>query len=130
MKTSLFTFFNIKGTNHFEFIPQGKTVNQSYYVEIFKQLHKAVCRKWPELWPSDWILHHVNAPAHKVLFVKHSLAQKLITEMENPPSSPDLSLNDFWLFPKIKCALKGRQFQDTEDIRNMWQRNLQLFNNR
>jgi hypothetical protein len=42
--------------------------------------------------------------------VKQFLAQKSITEMEYPPYSPDLALNDFWLFPKIKSALKGRIF--------------------
>jgi transposase len=47
-----------------------------------------------ELWPSDWILLHDNAPAHKVLSVKHFLAQKSITEVEHPPCSPDLALND------------------------------------
>jgi len=36
--------------------------------------------------------------------------------MEHPPYSPDLALNDFWLFPKIKSSLKGQRFQDTEDI--------------
>jgi hypothetical protein len=38
MQTMLITFFNIKGTVHFEFIPQDQTVNQAYYVEILKQL--------------------------------------------------------------------------------------------
>jgi hypothetical protein len=37
--------------------------------------------------------------------------------MEHPPCSPDLPLNDFWLFPKIKSALKTRRFQDIEDTR-------------
>jgi hypothetical protein len=27
-----------------------------------------------------------------------------------------LALNDFWLFPKIKSALEGWRFQDSEDI--------------
>jgi len=42
-----------------------------------------------------------------VVSVKPFLAQKLITEMEHPPYSSDLALNDLWLFPKIKSALKG-----------------------
>jgi hypothetical protein len=29
MKTLLNTYFNINGTVHFEFIPQGQTVNQA-----------------------------------------------------------------------------------------------------
>jgi hypothetical protein len=27
-----------------------------------------------------------------------------------------LALNDFWIFPEIKFALKGQRFQDIEDI--------------
>jgi hypothetical protein len=34
METMLIAFFNIKGTVHFEFIPQSQTVNKTYYVEI------------------------------------------------------------------------------------------------
>jgi histone-lysine N-methyltransferase SETMAR len=76
-----------------------------------------VRRKRPELWPNDWILHHDNAPAHKALSVKQFLAQKSIIEMEHPPCSPDVAPNDFWLFPKINSALKGRRFRDIEDIK-------------
>jgi hypothetical protein len=35
-ETMLITFLNIKGTVHFEFIPQDQTVNQIYHVEILK----------------------------------------------------------------------------------------------
>jgi hypothetical protein len=66
---------------------------------------------------SDWILHHDNAPAHKALPVKQFVAQKLITEIEHPLCSPDLDPNDFCLFSKIKSIIKGRRFQDIEDIR-------------
>jgi hypothetical protein len=72
----LITFFDIKGSVHFEFISQSQTINQAYYVEILKQLHEVVHRKRPELWPSDWILHHNNDAAHKSLSVKQFLAQK------------------------------------------------------
>jgi hypothetical protein len=49
MKKMLITFFDIKGTIHFKFTPQGQRINQAYYVEVLKQLHEAVCRKRPEI---------------------------------------------------------------------------------
>jgi len=89
-------FLNIKGIIHFEFIPQGQTVNHAYYVEILKQLHEAVHRKQPELWPND---KSSPCPANNVLTVKQFLDQKSINEMKYLPC-------DFLLFPKIKCVLK------------------------
>jgi len=47
---------------------------------------------------------------------KRFWAQKLIAEMEHQPCSPDLAPNDFWLFPKIKSALKGRRLQDIKNV--------------
>jgi hypothetical protein len=38
--------------------------------------------------------------------------------MKHLPSSTYSALNDFWLFPKIKSILKGRRFQDIEDVQN------------
>jgi fatty acid-binding protein DegV len=102
----LITFLDIKGIAHFEFIPQGQTVNRAYYVEILKWLCEAVHRKRHKLRPNDWILHHDNAPAHKALSVTQFLAQKSITEMEQPSCSADTAANDYWLFPKIKSVLK------------------------
>jgi hypothetical protein len=98
---------------------QVQADSQAYYVDILKLLHEVVNRVRTELWPSDWIFHHDNAPAHKVLSLKQFLTQKSITEMEHTPSSLNLSLNDFWLLPKIKSALKGRRFKDIEDKKNM-----------
>jgi hypothetical protein len=72
MKTKLMTFCDIKGTVHFEFIPQGETVSQAYYVGTMKRLREVVLIKRPELWPNDWILHHENAPGHRAQAVSGS----------------------------------------------------------
>jgi hypothetical protein len=53
MKTMLITFFDIKGIFHFEFFPQGQTVNPAYYMEILKRLREDMGRKRPEFWPND-----------------------------------------------------------------------------
>jgi len=38
--------------------------------------------------------------------------------LEHPAYSPDLATSDFFLFPKIKEILKGRHFDDIDDIRS------------
>jgi hypothetical protein len=35
--------------------------------------------------------------------------------MDQLPYSPDLAPCDFWLFPKLKNALKGQRFADIPD---------------
>jgi hypothetical protein len=62
-------------------------------------------------------LHHDNAPAHAALSVREFLATKQITVLEHPAYSPDLARGDFVLFPEIKEILKGRHFDDIDDVR-------------
>jgi len=38
--------------------------------------------------------------------------------LEHPAYSPDLASNYFFLFPNIKEILKGRHFDDNDDIRS------------
>ena len=46
------------------------------------------------------------------------LTTKQITVLEHTAYSPDLAPSDFFLFPKIKKILKGRHFDDIDDIRS------------
>jgi hypothetical protein len=62
--------FDIRGIIHFEFAPEGTTVNQTFYVEVLKRLIDAVRRKGGELWRDrSLILHHENTSAHSSLRV-------------------------------------------------------------
>jgi hypothetical protein len=60
---------------YFEFLEQGRTVNQHCYLEILARLRVVVCRRSPELWPDAWILHHDSALAHDALAVWEFLAK-------------------------------------------------------
>jgi hypothetical protein len=77
-----------------------------------KRLNEAVRRKRPDLWPNDWILHYDKAPAHKAFSVKQFVPQKSMAEMEHHPF-PLIWLRMTW---DCLSALKGRRFQDTEEI--------------
>jgi histone-lysine N-methyltransferase SETMAR len=115
VKTMLVCFFDHKGMVHYEFTAQGQTVNQRCYLEVLTRLRESVRRKKSELWPGKWILHDTG-PAHDVLRVCKFLAKNSIIKMDHPPYSPDLAPRDFWLFPKLKNALKGQRFADLSDV--------------
>ena len=69
-------------------------------------------------WPSELPRQAHAAPAHTALSVREFLATKQITVLEHPAYSPDLAPNDFFLFLKIKEILKGRHFDDIDDVRS------------
>jgi len=87
VKTMLICFFDIKGLVHFEFIQHGQTVNQQFYLEVFKRLRDAVQRKRPKLWRSDeWLLYHDNAPTHTALSVRQFLTKNGMTAASHSPT--------------------------------------------
>jgi len=98
-------------------VPRGETVNKELYLNVMKCLRAAVRRKRPEAWTNNtWMLHHDNAPAHVSLLIREFLTKHETTVVPQPPYSPDLVPADFFLFPKLKSSLKGRRFQNVEEI--------------
>ncbi|UYV66746.1 hypothetical protein LAZ67_4002753 [Cordylochernes scorpioides] len=74
-------------------------------------------KKRPEKWTNgDSILHHDNARPHTAHLVTSFLAKNGTEILPQPPYSPDIAPNDFFLFPKLKEVLKGRHFDTREDI--------------
>jgi hypothetical protein len=58
IKTMFICFFDIRDIIHFEFVPEGTTVNQTFYVEVLKRLIDAMRCKRKELWRDrSFILH-------------------------------------------------------------------------
>jgi hypothetical protein len=100
---------------HKQWVPAGQTVNQYYYTEILEKLRKRVMQVCPNI-AKNWFLHHYNAPANAVLSVTQFLTSKCITVMPQPPYSLDRAPCDFFLFQKVKLAIKKHHFESTEDI--------------
>ncbi|KAL4126402.1 hypothetical protein QTP88_010624 [Uroleucon formosanum] len=102
LKAMLIVFFDIKGVIMTEWVPQRQTVNQHYYLQVLTALRERVRRKRPDLC---------------ALSVKRFLAKNRTPVLQHPPYSPDLAPCDFWLFPKLKSALKGTHFESVEAVK-------------
>ncbi|UYV66791.1 hypothetical protein LAZ67_4002869 [Cordylochernes scorpioides] len=95
--------------------PETKRQSAEWGVQGSDSKKKA--RKWTN---GDWILHHDNARPHTAHLVTSFLAKNGIQILPQPPYSPDIVPNDFFLFPKLKKedkeVQKGRHFDTRDDI--------------
>lgn len=87
-----------------------KTVTSKYFTEVClpKMLDKIQIK--------GLILHYDNASSHTAGGTQKFITDNKITLMQHPPYSPDLAPCDFWLFPKLKKALRGTKFETPEEI--------------
>ncbi|UYV62495.1 hypothetical protein LAZ67_2000790 [Cordylochernes scorpioides] len=122
VKVLLTVFFDCRGVVHHEFLPQGRTVNKEYYLQVMRNLREAIRQKRPDLWKNkNWLLHHDNVPAHTSLLVRDFLAKNNTLMMPQPPYSPILLRNRiiFQLIPDRTLAHKD---ESCRGVKRMKQR--------
>ena len=106
-------FLDSTGMIHIHWVPNGQTVNKEYYVEVLKGFRKRFRRKRPALFKSgQWHFYQDNAPVHNSILVTDYLTKMGINTVPHRHYSPDLTPNDFWLFPK----LRGCRYETTEEM--------------
>ncbi|UYV75315.1 hypothetical protein LAZ67_12003471 [Cordylochernes scorpioides] len=118
LKCLLITLFDVKGLVHYEFVPECQTINQHYYLDVLRRLREPVRQKKTRKWhQKNWLLPHDNARPHTAVTVQLYLAKHGIALLPQPPYSPDLPPNDFFLYLKIKRVLKGPRFDSIPEIK-------------
>ena len=104
---------------HKKLVPEGQTINAACYQAVLNGLLQRIRRVWPEFHRSGkWMLLHDNAPTHISIRVRQFLAQKMVPVLDNPPYCPDLPPADFFLFPRLKAAIRGERIADVNDIKD------------
>ena len=90
----------------------AEELNSSYctiYTILTENLDKRkVCARF--------VPHQLNATPHKTKKINEFLMKKQICVIDHPPYSPDLSPYDYFLFPKLKTAMKGAFYDDVLTI--------------
>ena len=98
-------------------VPTGQTVNKEYYKMYIRTiLRPAICRKCQEMIDRTLLILHDNASPHKANVVKELLESYQWEVLHHPPYSPDLSLPDFDLFPKLKEPLRGICYESLDEL--------------
>ena len=111
----MFAIFFLKfGFNTVISLENGKTVASKWYTEECLSNGLKQVEKHRRL--HDLIMHHDNASSHKTTQTMEYLEGQRIKLMDHPAYSPDLSSCDLWLFPKIKEQLRGKNFQDINEL--------------
>ena len=79
-----------------------------------REFMKRFRQKRPALFKSDqWHFHQDNAPVHNSILVTDYLTKMCIKTVSQPSYSANLTLCDFWLFPK----LRGCHYETIEEVK-------------
>jgi histone-lysine N-methyltransferase SETMAR len=62
------------------------------------------------------ILHHDNARPHTSLRTLEAITKPQRTVLSYPPYSPDLAPYDYHIFGHFKDAIRGKRFEDDEEV--------------
>lgn len=125
-KVMLCVWWSTNGVEHFElykpkFIngkPQG--LNAKEYSNQIKRLHEKLSIYRPRLVNRDGVIyHHDNARIHTAETVKKTLRELNYQLMPHPPYSPDIAPCDYHLFRGLKTFLRGKKFDNLEQIENV-----------
>ncbi len=93
----LILFFDSKGVIHHIYVPEGQTLNATFYVQVLDCLCKHIAHVRPEMW-RDWklFLLHNNAHLHTAAIIQQYLDKKGVAQLSHHPYSPYLSAPDYF----------------------------------
>ena len=107
-------FWDTEGVILVDFLEDQKSITAVYYEAVLLKLRRAIARKRRAKLSRHIIFHHDNAPAHTSRLCRDALRQFRWEILQHPPYSPDLAPSDFFLFPKMKEAIKGVRHESKE----------------
>ena len=120
VKVMLTVFWDSEGIILTDFLPTGRTMNGVYYSNLIIALNKKLSKKRRnKLRKGPVFLLQDNAPPHRAAVTQEAIADSGIELLRHPPYSPDLAPSDFFLFPEMKRDLKGRRFNDENQIQTV-----------
>ena len=99
------------------FLPTGTNMNKEYYSDHIRSLKREMARKRRNMLRNGHVLLlQDNAPPYRAGVTMATIEECSLQLLEHPQYSPDLVPSDFFLCPEMKRQLKGRRFEDRDEI--------------
>jgi len=105
-------FFGYTGHVVIVALEDRKIVNTDWYTTIY--LAEVINKLRRTNRNCRIIFHHDNANYHTACQTVNFLSSNNVELMTHCSCSPDLSLNDFFLFPNIKNKMRGERFESPD----------------
>lgn len=118
-------FWDSKGILLLEWLPEGETVNSSYYIKILTKLKEEIKSQRRGKWTRQVYLLHDNARPHTSQQTSAAIADLGFHLLPHPPYSPDLAPSDYHLFPNMKLPLRGKTYSNISSLAsavNQWRK--------
>nr|CAD45367.1 transposase [Bythograea thermydron] len=117
-------FWDAGGVLLVDVLPRGSTITGKYYAGVLGRLRDSIRQKRRgKLTRGVLLLLHDNAPVHKAHHAQAALRDCGFEQFNHPSYSPDLAPNDYFLFRQLKSSLRGRRFDDNDEVKEavmMW----------
>lgn len=110
-------FWDCEGILLIDYKEKGVNITGEYYAKLLEQLKEAIKEKRRGKLSSGVLLLQDNAPVHKSKVAMAALDRCGFESLVHPPYSPDLAPSDYYLFPNLKKELRGKKFQDDEEVK-------------
>ncbi len=79
-----FVFYS-KGVIHHEYVPEGQTVNATFYVQVLDRLCKRIARVRPQMWRDQKLfLLYDNVHPHTTATTQQFLTKKGVAQLSHP----------------------------------------------
>lgn len=115
-KQMVSVFWDFKGVIFFELLPSNTTVTADLYCAQLQKLRAALQKERPGRGTVRLLID--NAKPHTAKITRETLEKMRWQVVPHPPYSPDLAPSDYHLFRSLQNHLKGKKFDDQNQLEN------------
>jgi histone-lysine N-methyltransferase SETMAR len=114
-KIMVTVFWNCEGVIFIDVLPRGQMINSDVYVET-EDAEEGFPEGWSHKDVTKVLIHDENARPHTCLHTREAITKLPWAVLPHPPYSSDLAPSDYHLFSPLKDAIRGRKFEDDEEV--------------